>query len=843
MKKIVPNLLRYILIFVAVIAGCICAVSITGIILTSSAGIYSNELKESLDNGRKNLSGIYSRYIFENMKENNNPGCMEQSNLQYVIVRGINPDEDIDSKANTAVINDDDNIVYTNSNFYWEDPSEFYYENYEMFNEEEPAEYWQTGIISSLFYDGERYVTFDNYESYKEYVQRIFYNDGIFYFETENYAFPAYSIEIPAIRLSNPDYKMLEEEGYISSVEDYVRYELEYGKDGKLFYRCPWLYNVVLETSNYKYWDKVLINGISFQGKAVKKGKPGNDIEIFSWDKKDNDYSCDIEDQESYAENTEGYPDIDYLNIVITYEVKDETYSGVYTIFTNVASPLDKNADDLFYTQKRVIKFLYEMRYSLIVIAVISAVVFIVLLIFCCYSRYVYSNNDSVRENRFHHIPFLIYTAFIALLFTTAIAAGTELLSGPVWYAQELKLLAVLYFFVALWFMACIFLFIMFCMEISCRLGAGIFFKTTVLYFIYSILGKIFGSLKDAYIKADRNTSLFIKSSLVLVFMDLLLLFGFLLNVLNGNGNNGEMVLFFIAFAICAIFDFFVLKSVLQMEALQIHAREMAAGRLESKTDTSKMAWEFKKHGEYLNQISEGMAVAVDEKIKSEHFKTELITNVSHDIKTPLTSIINYVDLLKKENIQQPGAQEYIEVLDRQSARLKKLIEDLMEASKVSTGNVTVNFELCDINILLTQTLGEFEEKLNNKDLKLIINKSMENIFIMADNRHIWRIFDNLMNNICKYGQPGTRVYINIETEDEKVIIIFRNTSSYQLNISSDELLERFVRGDASRHTEGNGLGLSIAQNLAEIMGGSLKLHVDGDLFKVVLGFPRTMQP
>ena len=219
-----------------------------------------------------------------------------------------------------------------------------------------------------------------------------------------------------------------------------------------------------------------------------------------------------------------------------------------------------------------------------------------------------------------------------------------------------------------------------------------------------------------------------------------------------------------------------------------------------------------------------------------------LITNVSHDIKTPLTSIINYVDLLKKEEITQPKAQEYIEVLERQSARLKKLIEDLMEASKASTGNIAVELELCDINILLTQTIGEFEEKLNSKELSLVIDQSLENIFIMADNRHIWRIFDNLMNNICKYGQPGTRVYINIEATEKEVTIIFRNTSGYQLNISSDELLERFVRGDSSRHTEGSGLGLSIAQNLAELMGGSLKLHVDGDLFKVILAFPRVEQ-
>ena len=328
--------------------------------------------------------------------------------------------------------------------------------------------------------------------------------------------------------------------------------------------------------------------------------------------------------------------------------------------------------------------------------------------------------------------------------------------------------------------------------------------------------------------------SLFIKTSLLLMMADLFILSGFILS--------GEAGVFFVAAAICAAFDFFVLKIVYQMEVLQEHARKMAEGNLESQADISKMYWEFKKHGAYLNQIGEGMASAVNERIKSERFKTELITNVSHDIKTPLTSIINYVDLLKKEEITQPKAQEYIEVLERQSARLKKLIEDLMEASKASTGNIAVELELCDINILLTQTIGEFEEKLNSKELSLVIDQSLENIFIMADNRHIWRIFDNLMNNICKYGQPGTRVYINIEATEKEVTIIFRNTSGYQLNISSDELLERFVRGDSSRHTEGSGLGLSIAQNLAELMGGSLKLHVDGDLFKVILAFPRVEQ-
>ena len=227
------------------------------------------------------------------------------------------------------------------------------------------------------------------------------------------------------------------------------------------------------------------------------------------------------------------------------------------------------------------------------------------------------------------------------------------------------------------------------------------------------------------------------------------------------------------------------------------------------------------------------------EKMKSERFKTELITNVSHDIKTPLTSIINYVDLLEKEEIPNENAKEYLEVLERQSARLKKLIEDLIEASKASSGSLSVNLEKLEAGVFLVQTVGEFKEKTEKNKLDLQIKKPEEPIYIMADGRHFWRVIDNLMNNICKYAQPETRVYINLEQTGEKVQITFRNTSRYPLNISSEELMERFVRGDSSRNTEGNGLGLSIAGSLMELMHGKMQLFVDGDLFKVVLEFDR----
>ncbi len=210
---------------------------------------------------------------------------------------------------------------------------------------------------------------------------------------------------------------------------------------------------------------------------------------------------------------------------------------------------------------------------------------------------------------------------------------------------------------------------------------------------------------------------------------------------------------------------------------------------------------------------------------------------MSHDIKTPLTSIINYVDLLEKEELDNPNAREYLNVLGRQSQRLKKLIEDLMEASKASTGNLAVVCESCDAHVMLTQTIGEYEEKLKASRIELIVKESEEQILLWADPRHLWRIFDNLMNNICKYAQASTRAYVNIEKQEETGKIVFRNISKYALNIESEELLERFVRGDGSRNTEGSGLGLSIANSLTELMGGTFELVTDGDLFKVIVTF------
>lgn len=283
------------------------------------------------------------------------------------------------------------------------------------------------------------------------------------------------------------------------------------------------------------------------------------------------------------------------------------------------------------------------------------------------------------------------------------------------------------------------------------------------------------------------------------------------------------------------VFGAILVIACINLSKLKKAGNEIAKGQLDFEVDTKGMLEEFRAHGENLNSIRNGMANAVEESLKSERMKTELITNVSHDIKTPLTSIINYVDLLEKEELDNEKAGEYIEVLDRQSARLKKLIQDLIDASKASTGNLDVKLEKTDVNVVINQALGEFQDKLAARDIKTIIKSDKEEYFVIADGRHLWRVMENLINNIVKYALEGSRVYIDVKEQDKYISVTFKNISQEELNISGDELMERFVRGDSSRNTEGSGLGLSIARSLMELQKGKMEIIVDGDLFKVVL--------
>lgn len=271
-----------------------------------------------------------------------------------------------------------------------------------------------------------------------------------------------------------------------------------------------------------------------------------------------------------------------------------------------------------------------------------------------------------------------------------------------------------------------------------------------------------------------------------------------------------------------------------QLQLVQDMGRALAAGDLEAKLETKKLFWDIKSHAECLNAIGVGMNEAVERRMRSERLKTELITNVSHDIKTPLTSIVNYVDLLKKEELP-PAAAEYVTVLDRQSRKLKKLTEDLVEASKASTGNVAVHLEPIVVNEIIHQAVGDYDERLAAGKLEVVVSTYEGNLIALTDGRLLWRVLDNLLSNVCKYAMAGTRVYVDLGARDGLVLLTMKNISRDPLNINADELMERFVRGDTSRHTEGSGLGLNIARSLMDLMGGSFSLSVDGDLFKAEL--------
>lgn len=299
-----------------------------------------------------------------------------------------------------------------------------------------------------------------------------------------------------------------------------------------------------------------------------------------------------------------------------------------------------------------------------------------------------------------------------------------------------------------------------------------------------------------------------------------------------------EIIFLFLLLVEGGAFVFLVLQT-LGKNKIKEGIKRIAGGELHYKIPTDKLIGDQKEIAESINRIGEGLDAAVEKSMKSERLKTDLITNVSHDIKTPLTSIINYVDLLKQENFDDPKVQRYIEVLEQKAQRLKTLTEDVVEASKVSSGNITL--ECMNINLveMIQQTSGEFEEKFAARGLKEVLSLPEEEALIYVDGRRTWRILENIYNNAAKYAMPGSRIYGDLTVMPGAVVFSLKNVSEQPLNISADELTERFIRGDISRSTEGSGLGLSIAKTLTEMQKGTFELYLDGDLFKVTIAFPR----
>ena len=458
----------------------------------------------------------------------------------------------------------------------------------------------------------------------------------------------------------------------------------------------------------------------------------------------------------------------------------------------------------------------------------LGAMIAFALLALCCFAFLMAaaghrSGSDEIQPGFTERLPFDVFTAAVAFIGVILMQLLIEFSTAGV---NILKVIA----FVMV-FEAGVALCLWWSLSFARRLKLGNVISSCISVRIILWCWRTFKKLLAFVGDALRGMALIPKATLIIfaiLFVEFLWMVGF------GSGGGFMIFSWFIERAVLVLLTAYVL---LCMKKLLKAGEELSQGNLDYRVDTAKMRGPLKEHGEQLNRIGEGMNKAVNERMRSEHFRTELITNVSHDIKTPLTSIINYVDLLEKEEIDNEKAREYLEVLSRQSARLKKLIDDLIEASKASTGNLNVSLERCELGVLIDQCAGEYAEKLKAAGLELVVTKPEEPVTIMADGRHMWRVFDNLLNNVCKYAMAGTRVYINLDKEAGRATVTFRNISAQQLNISGDELMERFVRGDSSRNTEGSGLGLSIARSLVQLQKGELELTVDGDLFKVTLKF------
>lgn len=310
---------------------------------------------------------------------------------------------------------------------------------------------------------------------------------------------------------------------------------------------------------------------------------------------------------------------------------------------------------------------------------------------------------------------------------------------------------------------------------------------------------------------------------------------GFLSSVASANPGFFS-VLLLIAFNVAAIY--YVAKSLLSLETIMKSVKEISSGNLEHSLDRKQISASFAGMAEDLESIQVGLKKAVAEAVRGERMKTDLITNVSHDLKTPLTSIINYVDLLKKEDLNNETAAGYVQILEEKSLRLKHLINDLIEASKASSGNLAIEAEKIDLHELVQQACGEYAEKFSHTELDVKIRATEEKIFILADGKYMWRIVENLISNVLKYSMPCSRVYIELAQRERFGLLVIKNISANQLNISPEQLTERFVRGDTARTLEGSGLGLSIAQSLTVLQGGRFRIEIDGDLFKVSVEMP-----
>lgn len=496
----------------------------------------------------------------------------------------------------------------------------------------------------------------------------------------------------------------------------------------------------------------------------------------------------------------------------------EKLYIGVYTTYPY---------SDVFSQGNQIFRKYYPYTIPALIIGIIMLVVSIIMSIVIVKN----SGRDS-REDKTIHLIFLdkipveiMFAAGIlgiGLLLVKIIDVFERLMySWNGWYSNLAGFWGV--------FIICFLLSMTGILSLVRRGKAKQLFDRSIFRWIFCLIKRLIQVI-------SRQKNLIARTVELFILYWMIMLFGFGIMCL------GYDVAFVIGATIIIVLNIGVLILLIWQskgeQSIRDTTKALADGDLEYQVHNIKCLGTEKEIIENINHLSDGLQKAVEQSIYDERMKAELITNVSHDIKTPLTSIINYVDLMKRENIEDETLLHYIEVLDRKSQRLKQLTEDLVEVSKITTGNIELERVPIDFGELLRQSLGEFEDKFAEQKLQVVDNIQDHSYMIFADGRRTFRILENLFQNIYKYAMPDTRVYIDLKNEEEKIILAIKNISKAPLNIDSRELMERFVRGDQSRTTEGSGLGLSIAQDLVKLQDGEFHLCVDGDLFKVIITFP-----
>jgi signal transduction histidine kinase len=468
---------------------------------------------------------------------------------------------------------------------------------------------------------------------------------------------------------------------------------------------------------------------------------------------------------------------------------------------------------------------------KLAAVAVICGVINLISVIYLCYASGHRYGKEGINLNWFDRIPLDVLAVVWVIATGGMLLMGGEIAHDLSWWMNNgvqytsdlLGWQSMIYLGIAAVYLLALEMVVLWLLlTVIARCKAHVFWKN---FLVVRLAKKAGRPVKRFFQMLRTNVNLAVKVAVAYVILSLVCIF------LSGRALNVLLVLLLVLLVAMEYWCF-------RFNAIREGVKRLNQGEMEAQIDTKGMPYDLKQVAEQLNNLSEGIHKAVEKQMQSERFKAELITNVSHDLKTPLTSIINYIDLLKQTHIDDPTALEYLEVLDRKSQRLKKLTEDLVEASKASTGTLKVEKTSLDFGQLVAQALGEYDEKLRSAKLTPVYHQPEEPLMVLADGRHLWRVLDNLLNNCVKYAMPGTRVYLSLRQGTSFVTLEMKNISSEPLNLTAEELMERFVRGDSSRTTEGSGLGLNIAQNLVTLQGGHFNLSVDGDLFKAIVTIP-----